>query len=942
MLLSGTARAAEVREFQIPAGPAEDAVLLFVRQAGLSVLYEPGSLDRFKTRAVHGKYEPVDALRIMLDDSGLDFVFTTARFIAVRPQRSSGPPTPHDQALQTVRIAGRASTNSMSLLPPGVLIRTINGEDLARQGFTTVPDWVRTLTQNQGIGANAGTTYLREATSNVAYGSGLNLYGIGQRATLILVDGQRLAPSGNLGSYVDVMNLPISAIDHIELISDGATTLYGADAVGGIVNFILRDNYSRPRTTVALSPPGALAENLLSHSFPTVHDRLRITWGFEIYSSNHLPAADRAQATSNLTPWHGSNFDTPYGNPGTLLDSLNRFWGIPAAQDGKSLSPGQLLPTPNLYDTYTDTWVLPQQRRVNGFVKGSYSVADNTAITFQGLINQRWTRINDAPLTTVLTVPSSNPFYVNPVADNTDPVLVLYGFGRDIGAITERGRVTSGESTLSLEHRLADWNLQATLGYTAENQHETQTNLVDFDQLASYLASSEPDIAFNPFGAGSNTPPSTLAAIRTQGVVDYQSAFEIASLKAVGSIPLLPAGAIGLTAGYDFRRQTFRSTVSQVFNSQTTVFDNDTSRNLHAVYLQSSVPLTGKLNLGAGVRYEHFSDVGSAFMPSVGFSFDMLPGATLFGTWAKMFRPPNLPDLNESINYSGVVLLPDFKSPTGYTNALVWAGNNSDLSPERSRSWMLGGKYSPPAIPRLTLDAQYYNIESFNQILPDQPLPIDLFNDSQYSYLYTRNVTAEALDRVCLHSAFMGAAGQCGSPGVGAIVDLRLRGAETVQTDGVDFKGLYLQETPIGNVSANLQATYILHFKETRAPGDDFLTFRNTPHNPMALRARAVLRWENQRFSVSPAINFQSKYTDNISEPSRPVSSWTTWDLVVGYRAAVLDETLGGSTTVTLRAFNVFNQQPPFLNNSQNFVGYDLENSDLLGRRLSLRIEHAW
>jgi len=939
--LNGTALAAELREFDIPAGPAEDAVRLFVRQAGLSVLYEPASLNRFKTRTVKGKYEPVEALRILLDDSGLDFVFTTARFIAVRPERSSGPPGPKDEALQTIRIAARTSAHAMSL-PPGVLIRTINGEDLARQGFTTIPDWVRTLTQNQGMGANEGTTYLREAKSNIAYGSGLNLYGIGQRATLILVNGQRLAPGGSLGSYVDVMNLPISAVDHIELISDGASTIYGADAVGGIVNFILRDNYSRPLTTLALSPPGALSENLLSHSFSTVRDRLRITWGFEVYSKNSLPASDRAEATSNLTPWHGSNFDTVYGNPGTLFDSQNRLWGIPPDQDGRSLTPDKLLPAPNFYDTHTDTWILPQQRRVNGFFNGSYAVSDDTAISFEGLINQRWIKINDAPLSTVLSVPSSNPFYVNPVADNTDPVGVLYSFGRDIGNITERGKVTSGESTLSLERRLADWHLQATLGYTAEHQLETQTNLVDFDQLATSLGSIDPDIAFNPFGAGSHTSPSTLAAIRTQGSVDYRSAVELGNLKAVGSIPLLPAGPMTLTAGYDFRRQTFRSTVSQQFNAETKGFDNDSSRNLHALYLQSAVPVTANLNLGAGMRYEHFSDVGSAFMPSFGFSFDTFSGASFVGTWARMFRPPNLPDLNESINYSAHVLLPDPTSFTGYTNALVWGGNNANLRPEESRSWMLGIKYSPPANPRLSLDAQYYNIVSFNQVLPDQLLPFALFSESQYNYMYTRNVSTAAIDRVCSHSAFMGVAGQCQSSDIGAIVDLRLRSAETVKTDGFDFKGLYRQESPIGEMSFNLQGTYILHFKETQAPGAAFISFRNTPHNPMALRLRGVFRWENQRVSVAPAINFQGKYTDTVSVPNRPVSSWTTWDLVLAYKAAFLDDTLGGNTTVTLRAFNVFNQQPPFLNNSQNFVAYDLENADLLGRRISLRIEHAW
>jgi len=345
------------------------------------------------------------------------------------------------------------------------------------------------------------------------------------------------------------------------------------------------------------------------------------------------------------------------------------------------------------------------------------------------------------------------------------------------------------------------------------------------------------------------------------------------------------------------------------------------------------------LKLAAGLRYEHFSDNGSAVLPSLGFSFDTSPGVSLFGTWTRMFRPPNLPDLNESINSAEVFSLPDPKSPTGYTNALIWGGNNANLSPETARGWMLGMKYSPP---EFSLDAQYFNIVSFHQIIPTQALPLTVLSDPQYSYLYTRNVTPAALADVCSRALFVGVADQCQSPGIGAIVDLRLRAAETVKTDGFDFKGLYRWGTSNGELSLNLQATYILHFKETLAPGDDFISFRNTPHNPTALRLRGVFRWENQRVSVSPAVNLHGSYTDTISNPNRPVGSWMTWDLIVGYKASSLDELIGGTTTISLRGLNVFNRQPPFLNNSLSFTGYGPENGDLLGRRVSLRLEHEW
>lgn len=945
-LFSGASSASELRDFDIPAGPAERAVRLFVRQAGMSVIYEPGSLNRFKTRALKGKYEPIEALRLLLGGSGLDFVRPAPRFISIHPEDRSEISVPEYSVLPTVEITARGK--SLPDLPAGVNVRTFNAEDLSRQGFTTVPDWVRSLTQNQGIGANEGTSYLSEALSNVAYGSGLNLYGIGQRATLILLNGQRIAPGGKEGSYTDVSNIPLSAIDHIELISDSASTIYGADAVGGIVNFVLRGEYSRPMTTLSIGwPGGALSEDDFGQSFTARGERWRAVWAVELYSRNGLPASERSQARSDLTLWGGSDYRIPYGNPGNILDSTGKLWAISPGQNGVSLVPGV-----NLYDRYVGTWIQPQQRRVNGLVNGSYYLTDDTDISLTALVNERWIKTHDAALGTPLLVPSSNPFYVNPIADSKDPVEVLYGFGADLGNIVERGTVRSGQLTLGIKRRLSRyWDLEATGGYTYEYQLDRQDNLVNFDALQTYLDETDPAIAFNPFGSSSNKNEQTLAAIRTQGLADYRSAFRIASLKAAGSIPALPAGRMTLTTGFDFRGQTFASTVSRNFNSISPVFDTNRSRDLEALYLQTSLPVVAsgvstalryELNVGAGLRYEHFNDVGSAFLPSMGISMNIGQGLSFSGSWARMFRPPNLPDLDESINFAAVYPLPDPKSETGYTNTLVLGGNNANLRPERASSWTVGVHWSAPSPAGFSVDARYYNIVSLNRILPPQELPLTVLREPQYDYLVTRGVTSDDIADICSRVLFMGAAGQCQGSGAGAVVDLRLRSAETAKTDGFDLEALLSRETRFGDLSAHLDATYILHFKETQAPGDDFLNFRNTAHNPTAVRFRGVFRWENRYMSVAPAINLQGSYVDTDAMPQRRVGAWMTWDLVVGYKADSLDDRIGGSSTISLRGSNIFNRLPPFQNNSLSFSGYDPENGDLRGRQISLRFEHEW
>jgi outer membrane receptor protein involved in Fe transport len=156
------------------------------------------------------------------------------------------------------------------------------------------------------------------------------------------------------------------------------------------------------------------------------------------------------------------------------------------------------------------------------------------------------------------------------------------------------------------------------------------------------------------------------------------------------------------------------------------------------------------------------------------------------------------------------------------------------------------------------------------------------------------------------------------------------------------LSGRYGLDTWFGGLGVNVAATYFLHYREAEAPGGASVEYRSTDHNPPVLRVRGVVNWERRGVSVSPAISFQSGYTDVDSSPHRGVSSWMTWDVVVGYRLGGFDSGWGGETTVSLRGQNVFNKQPPLLNGSFLAGGYDPENGDLLGRRVSVAVQRRW
>jgi len=917
----------------------------------MSVLYEPGRFKGLETRAVIGTLEPTRALELLLRGSGLTSSLTSANVVSISLEHKGPAVGPEPPNLPTVRIVADSRSGSTSV--PGVSVRTITSDELFRQGFGTIADWARAWTQNQGTGAYEGTSYLREAPTNIAYGSGLNLYGIGQRATVILVNGVRLAPSGSAGSFTDVMNLPLSAVDRIELKSAGASTIYGADAAGGVVNIILRDGYSRPLTKGSFGhlTKGDLADSDLFQSLVTAGDRSRALIAVDYHIRNGLPASDRRQATSNLTPGGGSNFDSLYGNPGNIVDSRGGLWGIPTGQNGTSLTANELLRTQNLYDVDAGTWILPRQELISALWSGSYDFSDGTQIFLDELVSRRRVKTFRGPLAAQLSVPSTNPYYVNPIPGNTQPITVLYAFGQDLGHIADWGTVYSGQIAMGLRRDWSSgWHTQLSGSFAVDNQLEEETNLVNFGALPLYLATGDRTIAFNPLGDGSNTNPDTLAAIRADGFLQYRSELASVNLEAEGSVASLPKGPLVVRTGFEFRRHRLRSAVSDAFNFAGQTLNIDRDRRLNAMYLQADAPVFSgrfaggapyQLALSGGWRFEYYNDAGSAGLPSLGFRAKF-SDVELIASWTRTFRPPNLPDLDEAIDYAQVSPMPDPKSKTGYTQTLIWGGNNAGLSPETARVWMAGLQFSPLSISGLSLELQYYNIVSSHQVVPGVFPTLALLSDPQYSYLVTRDITAPHLAYICSHSSFIGVAAQCLSPDIGAILDLRLRSAETVKTDGFDLRGQYGLDTRLGRFNTELQSTYVLHFAQSLAPEGAWVNFRNTPHNPLAIRVRGVLGWEKQQAFASTAFNLKGRYKDNFSVPERPVSAWLTWDLTVGYRFRPSDEAKSGHTMVALHGLNIFNEQPPFLDNAVGVVGYDPENADLLGRRVSLSIEHEW
>src|SRR5690606_21538723 len=236
---------------------------------GQSIVVSGDLVRDLRAPAVSGSFTVEDTLRMLLAGTGLGVRRVGSSLVVVNAGGGERP--------APAELAGGAEGGDGTIVVTGTHLRgapasspmiVIGREEIDRSGATSVEQLMRKLPQNSQGGVNqenfGASVPDQDATD---HGAGLNLRGLGQRATLVLLDGRRLAPSG-YGSFIDVSMIPLSLIERVEVLTDGASAIYGSDAVGGVVNFNLRDRVEGLGTSVqaGLATRGGGEQLLLSQA----------------------------------------------------------------------------------------------------------------------------------------------------------------------------------------------------------------------------------------------------------------------------------------------------------------------------------------------------------------------------------------------------------------------------------------------------------------------------------------------------------------------------------------------------------------------------------------------------------------------------------------------------------------------------------------------------
>jgi iron complex outermembrane recepter protein len=954
------------RQFAIAAQSLIPALNEFGRQSGRDILFSTEVADRKHSPGVSGQMSAEEALRTLLAGTGLRFRATNERTFLVEtanvaPAGAASPVNRGAKAagddketaaqepnVEKVTVTG---TRVRGKEPVGSQVIIIDRTEIERSGAGTTQEVLNNLPQNFQGGVSEDTRTGAEGSTNIGRSSSPNLRGLGAGSTLTLLNGRRMNIAGGNGLFVDISSIPVTAIERIEVLTDGASAIYGSDAVGGVINIVLRKNYDGAETQVRYGhvTDGDLQEMQASQTVGLNWSQGNLLLSYEFYHRDELPSEDRVQAANcDLTNIGGQNFCVRGGSPGNIVIGA-QTWGIPDGQDGTALTPAQLLLNqPNFFNSREGTFLLPEQERQSLFAALSQQVDERLELSAEFLLSRRTFHVESAISPVTMTVPSTNAFYVDPFCCHTS-VRVVYDLNEDLGPrITEGPAVTLNSSVGARYDVGGGWEAKGYVAYA----HEVLTqfahgNFLNSAALNTALASSNPATSFNPFGDGSyQQSASVLAAIQTYSIFGSDSELRSANVTLDGPVFDLPGGQAVFALGADYREETF---VAKSTGSSSSLVTADFEREVQAYFAELFIPIVSEENRLPGIerleislaeRYEDYSDASAVDTPKVGAMWSPVDGLELKGTWGKSVKTPNLSSLDTTNN--SVVYTPflDPSAPGGLRNTLALTGGNPDLTQEEATIWTVGAQVKPNAIPNLMFGVNYFNVDFTDRIIQLDVIGSALY-DPAYADAVIINPSAAQIAAACANGLLLGALPPCSGLPATAIADFRIRNAAHVTLSGVDLQGDYRYAFDFGDVGAGFNATYFFDYKQALSSKVTPNSVVDTVFNPVDLKVRGRLWWADGGYRADLFVNYTDDYVDNVSLARRPVSSWTTLDLNLSYTTSEDDDILGKGIVFGFNVRNLFDEDPPFVNNSAG-IGYDPQNADLVGRFVSVRVGKTW
>lgn len=983
---------------KIGAGSLDAAILSLAAQTHVRILFSGDLVAGRRTAALEGRYSARQALDQLLVGTGIEARMASRGVLILQPGHqpvstaprpplrlserrgqaptplttiASAPEAPLDEPVTQVAeiVVGSHIRGAKDGASPVVVLDRM---EIDRGGYATVADALTSIPQAFGgtTSDDAGTTGADPTTTNGNRATGINLRGLGADATLVLINGRRMAGAGLMGDFADISSVPLAAVARIEILLDGASALYGSDAVGGVVNIVMRDRYegAETRARIGGSTRGDLGQRQFAQTFGRGWSSGSILVSGEYQRRDGLMALRRDYAgDTDLRRFGGTDHRLYYSQPATVLGvdpvtfSLVPIYAIPSGQDGTALKPADFLPGQrNLANWRQSMSLLPTQERGSLYIAASQDFGSRVTLTADArYTDRRYSDYSSAPQT-ALTVGRNNPYFVSP--NGSASHILAYSFLNETNGLKSAGNVQSRGLSIGAKVRLpGDWRLDAYVLHAEELASNRASNMLNATFLNEALGNTPDNPAtaysaardgyFNPFiGTGRNN----------QAVLDFVTSgwetrrtvgrLDTASVTADGALFRLPAGPVRLAIGAQLRQENLKTVGLSAASGLTPVpnFSRYGDRKVGALFAEARAPLFGpenrrsgleRLDLSLAVRREHYEGGATSTVPKLGLVWSPIRDWNAKATYGESFRAPSLGELTDAQRVTPV----NISVGTGTVLTLLRYGGNPDLQPETAKSWTTGLEYAPAARPDLRLSATLWNSTFAGRI--GQPAINNLSTVltapdlAPFRQFISPNTTPSdlALVKELLKQATSSVAGLYAPEAYRAIADARYVNTGDFKVRGFDLTGSYGLSVNGDRLEFSGNLSWLLSYKRKITSAAQGVELSGMAEYPADLRARASATWLHGPYSLTGSLNHVG---DLHTVAGGRIPAQTTADLQVQYAAGARGGPLKGMV-VALTVQNLFDSDPPFYDSPVG-VGYDPANYDPQGRVVALQLTKTW
>ncbi|MEO5692389.1 MAG: TonB-dependent receptor [Usitatibacter sp.] len=845
-------------------------------------------------------------------------------------------------------------------------VEIITRDQIERTGQATVAEVLRNIPSNSG--GSFGESFANSFASGAA---GISLRGLGQKTTLVLLNGRRTAGYGfaqNLqDSFVDLNSIPSAAVERIEILKDGASAVYGSDAIAGVVNVILRKDYKG----LEVSASGGYYEGKNDYRLNATAgfgDLARDRWSgfatFDYYKRDLVLLSDTDFGGSRDYRGRyagGRNYESlTAGGTWRQLSPTNTLTnnfraisecaqgggfvlnGLQAIERGLLASTSAQALESNTFcakDINSQITALPKAERfgflsrftkefspsATGYVELGLSRVDNFQVFTAPFFNTTGLQPTEAGLKPFAYTANFAPGAAgNPFSTNARITGNMQDFGtRDQQTVSDTLRLLAG-----MTYTVRNWDFDSAVGFSRNEIDQDNINRITKSGTSAVLGFAA--VPQPPVPLVTNTalnldrPSMTSEATRSlmRANVKRQATSELTFVDTRASTELfkMAGGSSGLALGAEFRneklsdRPDVTATSGDVLGQGITATDG--KRDNYAIFGELSLPITRALEASLAARYDHYSDYGSSTVPKAGLKFKVTDSVLLRANWGKGFRAPTLPEISPSV----ATFFTQVNDPvTGANNVQisgVFAGN-PNLQAEKSESWTAGAIFEPTQ--NFNVGVNYYKIDWRNIVL--SPSFQDIVDEGNPALVIRDPIT-------------------------GNIVTVfgNYYNASKVVTSGWDFEMRYRMNTGMGRWTTRANVSYVDSYQQD---GVEYAGTNGQGTSTLPrVRGQLALDWDMGGLSSTLTGNYIRSYRQDFLAgsyfaPGDPrfqtgvyperVPTYVTYDIFAKY-AVTKNLSISGSVV------NLTNNLPYVDPGFSSTFNYDFSMYDPRGRQFRLGV----